>query len=431
MSELAFEVGTWFASDDPDEDCRATSGALHISAGGTVLTEVEDTLARSVRPFIHVPAVLVAEWLLLHWWRIRWEGRPAAPRRDWVLAHRLASIGGDHAWPLLELSSDGSFVHVTMAAENAPDVASIRYLRSVNAAVPAAAFESAVDRFIDVVAARLDVTRPGSRRLGELREELTEERTTPRLSRHCRWQARAGFHPGEAPDGWLERAAAMSERVGENAVDELLTVAGEGDGDLAPLESLVRAMERSATTVDLSWIPRSDTPSARREMPWQAGARLAQDLRRRERLGTGPISDVKLSELVSAPLPLPGTVVHAPLAGGVRDGATRGRTHIVVTSRRPETQRFYLARLIAAATVLPPSENLLPVSEADTALQKLERSFAQELLCPWAALDNFTDEHGVGEDAILDAAEHFRVSEWLVRSTLVNRGKVPRAYLPV
>ncbi len=76
------------------------------------------------------------------------------------------------------------------------------------------------------------------------------------------------------------------------------------------------------------------------------------------------------------------------------------------------------------------AENLLPVTSAGTALQKVERAFAQELLCPWHELDAFTDDHGLDEEGIEEAAEHFAVSPRLVLTTLVNKKKVPRGRLP-
>jgi hypothetical protein len=85
-----------------------------------------------------------------------------------------------------------------------------------------------------------------------------------------------------------------------------------------------------------------------------------------------------------------------------------------------------LARLIGAALCSSSEEHVLPVSDAATALQKFERSFAQELLCPWEELDSFTDAHGTGDDGISEAAEHFLVSERVVLSTLVNKGKISR-----
>jgi Zn-dependent peptidase ImmA (M78 family) len=117
------------------------------------------------------------------------------------------------------------------------------------------------------------------------------------------------------------------------------------------------------------------------------------------------------------------------LRGGFRNGDSR-RTAVVVPSTHPDSQRFYLARLVGCA-LLSPSEHLLPITDAATALQKSERAFAQELLCPWSALKDFTDTRGLDEGGITDAAEHFEVSEWVVRSTLVNRRALPRDQLPM
>ena len=54
-------------------------------------------------------------------------------------------------------------------------------------------------------------------------------------------------------------------------------------------------------------------------------------------------------------------------------------------------------------------------------MQKFERSFATEFLCPWAELDDATDE-----DVLEDVAERYGVSPLLVRTSLVNKGKIPR-----
>lgn len=67
-----------------------------------------------------------------------------------------------------------------------------------------------------------------------------------------------------------------------------------------------------------------------------------------------------------------------PLGGGFRNAVAGGRTRIVVTSSHPTSQRFYLARMIGAALVLAPDQHLVPVTTSYSALQKLERSFAQE-----------------------------------------------------
>ncbi len=113
-----------------------------------------------------------------------------------------------------------------------------------------------------------------------------------------------------------------------------------------------------------------------------------------------------------------------------RNGVANGRTAVLVTSRRIETQRFHLARVLGCALTLKTDRQFLPVTAAATALQKVERSFAQELLCPWKSLDAFTDEEGIDERGVEAAADYFEVSEWLILSALVNRGKLPRHRLP-
>ncbi len=54
----------------------------------------------------------------------------------------------------------------------------------------------------------------------------------------------------------------------------------------------------------------------------------------------------------------------------------------------------------------------------------VSKDFRRELL------DDFTDDNGLDDEGIADAAEHFRVSEWLIQTALVNRGKLSRDRLP-
>src|SRR5687767_7706087 len=71
MRELDFTVTSWFDSAEADPVHRATFASLHIEAGGVPVTEVEDVIARTVRPDILVSAYRVAQWLLVNWWRLR------------------------------------------------------------------------------------------------------------------------------------------------------------------------------------------------------------------------------------------------------------------------------------------------------------------------------------------------------------------------
>lgn len=429
MSALELTV-EWLGNGAGDAAVRETFGALEVTVGPNraPLTEVEDTVAKTVRRHIFVPVAPLAIWLLANWWRLRWEGRPSLPSVDWRHAHSLSALGGGFAWPVIDISSDGEFVQIHAAAEAEPDVAAVRYLRSLSVDIPAADFEAAVERFLDTVEGRLAVRAPQDKTVTELREELRAERASARGSALCRWQALAGVHPGDADESRLEAVRQLAEDFGAGAEDEVFA-ALPGLTGVDDARCLLGALRSSATTIDLRGFEHVDGGPG---LPWQRGARMANRIRSRHGLGGGPISNETLGQLLSVSLPLAGDVVKeaGSLGGGYRNGVANGRTAVLVTSRRPESQRFHLARVLGCALALQADRQFLPVTASATALQKLERSFAQQLLCPWEALDAFTDEKGVDERGVEAAAEYFEVSEWLILSTLVNRGKLPRDRLP-
>ncbi len=227
MRELSFDVVTWLGAANDDSPSASTLASLRIRAGasGTPLTEVEDIIARTVRDYVNVPALPVAQWLLVNWWRLRFEPRPEQPWRGWRQAHSMAAVGSDYAWPDLEISSDGEFVHLELNAERSADVSAIRYLRDLSVDVPASDFEAAVDRFIDQVEGRLAASSAQERNdLAALRSELYGERTESGEATRCRWQALAGINPGDASPEWLDTAAAVTKEAGPGSGEEIMAM---------------------------------------------------------------------------------------------------------------------------------------------------------------------------------------------------------------
>lgn len=434
MTDLAFEIDQWLGSSIADPLERTTLAVLRITVGPNriPITEVEDTHARTVRPHIQVAVYPLARWLLVNWWRLRWEPEePRAwklPSTDWLGAHSMAAMGGDYVWPAVQFSSDGELIQLRLQAETATDVSAIRYLRDVTVDIPAAHFERAVDRFLDLVEARIGACLPGEHELSELRNELREERTDPVQAQLCKLQALAGIDPGAASHEWFDAVHELVSRAGPVAGEEIVATIPVLKGGLSAAEQAIAAMRSSTALVSLEWAACQSAAAAVNEVPWQRGARLAAELRRQLGLAPGPIPRKTFEELLEAKLPLPRSswAGDSLLRGGFRNGVTGGRTALLVTSQREDSQRFYLARMIGAALLASPEQHVLPVSDMNTALQKFERSFAQELLCPWTALDAFTSERGMDEDAIAEAAEHFVVSDQLIRSTLVNKRKLAR-----
>lgn len=433
MSELEFKIEDWLGSSIEDPLERETLASLRISAGPNAIpvTEVEDTLAHTVRRHINVPAHSLARWLVVNWWRLRWEPYHSHPTSGWLRSHSMAAIGGGYVWPALIFSSDGEFIRLQLQAETSPDVSALRYLRDIEIDVPAADFEQAAERYLDKVEARVMTRLPGERELSELREELNMERSDPRQAIDCKLQALAGIDPGSAPDDWITLAQELVAQAGKAAAEEIIAVAPVLKGGLAAAQSAVSAMRQSRTTVKLDWAMLAHTGPLAGEIPWERGARLAGDLRANLGIPSGPLPNRDLEPLLDAKLPLPRSPWRGSreLRGGYRNGVNDGRTALLVTTEWEVDQRFYLGRVIGAALSASADQHVLPVSNAATALQKLERSFAQELLCPWSDLDAFTDENGTDDDGIADAAAYFAVSQKVILTTLVNKGKIPRSRL--
>lgn len=424
--ELQIEILQWLGASSEDPLERETFASLRIVAGpeATPLTEVEDySAAHSVRDHINVPAYALARWLLVNWWRLRWE--PARSSTAWLHSHSLAAIGGGFAWPALTFASDGESIRLDLDAENAPDVAAVRYLRSISTDISASDFERGVSRFLDTVGARVAARCPGERELFELREELEEEQRTPGLAELCKLQAMAGIDPGDASEDWLRAVRALMDREGPVAIEEALAAL---ESDLDAAKATLEAIRHAKTTIKFDPMVGEHSERRPEEVPWQWGARLARDLRNRLGKPSGPLENEVLEQVLDTKLPLEVTYAlpSRQLRGSYRNGHPGGRATLLMTKSLETGQRFELARVIGAAMVSQPGQKVLPVSDAKTALQKFERSFAQELLCPWKDLAEFTDERGTDETAIEAAAEHFKVSELLIESTLVNKRKVPR-----
>jgi hypothetical protein len=428
--ELVFELA-WLGVTDDDPRSRATFASFTITAGRDRIpvTEVDDGLAQTVRADIRVPMYPLAQWLIVNWWRLRWEPfTESSPA--WLRTHSMGSVSTDVPWPSLSFASDGAFVQLEARAEPIRDVAAVRYLRDVDVKVPADHFEHAVDHLLTQIDARVTSCVPGDADLSELIAELSHERTDPALTRACKLQALAGFDPGTVPAPWLRDADALADISGRTTGHEVVAAIPALRRGLSGARDAVETMKRSNVEIQLE-AGNASVNGATTEIPWQRGRRLAAQFRQDHRIGDGPLPTHVLEQLLGVRLPLPvSTNIDRALTGGYRNGHTSGRTRVLVSTPRLDNQRFYLGRLIGAALAATADDHVLPVTNADTAFQKFERSFAQELLCPWQALNAYTDEHGTDDDGIAAAAEHFAVSEHLVLSTLINNGKLDRNRLP-
>ena len=161
------------------------------------------------------------------------------------------------------------------------------------------------------------------------------------------------------------------------------------------------------------------------ETPWQRGTRIAHIARQVWNLSAGPVRTSTLSDLVGADLAPATSEAGLPFSAGLRDDGSEG-FRVCVHPTRLTGRRFALAKLMSDHIVVSGGERLLPATKASTSRQKFQRSFAQEFLCPIDDLREFLGSGAIGDDDVQDAADHFEVSPLTIKTTLVNKGDLPR-----
>ncbi len=161
--------------------------------------------------------------------------------------------------------------------------------------------------------------------------------------------------------------------------------------------------------------------------PWERGRMLARYARAEWKLGSDPLSDETLSDLLELrpqDLELSGDVVHRLPIGLAVKQIDQGRMRFLFRRRNKPARRFEAARFLAEGITAPEGDRWLPETDAKTARQKIQRAFGAEFLCPIAALRQHLDDD-FSYAAIEDAADHFGVSSLMVKSHLANNNLIP------
>jgi hypothetical protein len=427
------EVEQWLHDVAGAEHERQTLAAIRIQVGDQCITRAEDLAAKTVRGSVHLSAYRLAYWLAEHWWRLRWEPEISGRDTDWMMSHELAAAGQGFIWPPLSFASDGETVALMMGAR--PDghtISPIRYLETLDATVSTAAFEQGVDTFIGSVLGRLRNLGFEGTDLELLWAEVSRERRVAELGHARRMEALLGIDAGEAEEALLDQVSCYSQNLGRCAMEEIAAAAR--DEFLQAVKATEAQRDRAATLVDLAdrdklssllMLLRADAAPA-----WQLGEALARRARDIWHLGEGPLTSRCLAQIADAPEDFltrsTGEDTGTCMDGiGYREPQDGNGFRAMIRSPYPTNRRFHFARLLVDDILAGGDESLLPVTRAKTARQKLQRAFAAELLCPFAALQGMLPPTP-DEDDVEAAARHFDVSPLLVRTSLVNKGLLPR-----
>jgi hypothetical protein len=431
-SAMAIEL-EWLPPFAGMEEVGRTSATIQIRFGSENATRFEDAWSQSVQHGARVSAYPLALWFASSWWRIRWEPLPSRIRlvqdeipadADWRMSHELPAAGYGFIWPQVSFASDGQGILVSCRRSPALSDEPIRYLSEFEVFVPARDFERETDKFIDLVLRRLDSL--GETELHILWREVLAERADPAQSAARRIEARLGYEPDDAPPSLLDRLLDLASQAGPGAADEIAPVCA-GSNPAGRFNEVMNLASQPGVRGRIS-IPAEAGVEDPRIPPWQRARLLAISVRESLGLGTDPLSDETMAELLqvradhlNGPVgPLP----HAPMGLAVRTKDSE-ELKLLFRKRNRPARRFEAARFIADHLCAERRERWLPITDATTVRQKLQRAFAAEFLCPIESLRKYLGDEFPPE-AFEDAAEHFGISEIAVKSHLANHHLISR-----
>jgi hypothetical protein len=407
----------------PPEE-RACFAALGIRVGDVWLTEADDGFVKRIRERVHLSAYRVSEWLAWNWWRLRWE--PRAHRGDWVFAHRMTTIGGGYVWPNITIISDGERVALLSKPTQPRATEPLRYLSTFVGVVRATEFEGQIDCFIDQVRGQLRAEHVMKTNLDDIWIEVLSERADPTAKKQRQLEAILGFDPDEAPSSVIEQLIADEAVLGQRAILEVAADEG-GTTDIitaAELREVAATSGFAANPSDAACLSTASPLPPTGQFPaWRRGAEAAKALRIQEMLGAAPISNHSLARLAGVRAEALARGHQDFRFGFALDDDRAGR--VVLRSKWESGRRFELARLLGDRIASATGDRLLPATRSYTYRQKLQRSFAAELLCPFEVVEDML-KGDYSAEAIDDAADHFSVSERTVRTLLVNHGRLER-----
>jgi hypothetical protein len=429
MSQIfSFDV-SWLPQSYGPPPISATAASITIRVGQQIATRNDDDWSRSIENSARLALYPLACWLAGCWWRLRWESEPSPrymPGPDWRMAHELAAAGHGFLWPNLMFASDSQSIQVFGRPTNPLSEEPVRFLADFIEVVPADVFEREIDSFLELVLARLRALGQEDTDLERLWNDVCKMRRDPELMTLRRFEAVLGFDPLEAPRSLLDRIISLSNRAGEQAAEEIAPACA-GPDPAAALDSIeeiasLPGIKSSLNAADILKVSTLDSPS----MPWERGRSLAHAVRSGHGWNGEPLTDQSVASLLGIRESdlMPALSHIAPVIGlAVRESGNEVRLHF--RTRNRAGLRFEAARLFCDELIAPDTDKWLPATDNRTNRQKIQRTFAAELLCPIGYLDAFLSGDYT-QEKLEDAAEHFGISPLAISSHLANNNRISR-----
>ena len=400
-----------------------TTCILQILADGKSVTEIADDRQLKYKGPT-VSAFALAEWFIGNWWRLRWEPSPLTNGNvRWRQAHETTSIGGGWIWPRIIFDSDGEIVTINSYGSEATETEPISYISDdLEFSISAPVWEDCIDTFVyDVITRISDEVGSSSSPISDFWDELRGERENGDLTSYRRLEALLGENPDEGDEFVISQLERDRSAIGNQSTNEL-----------AAEMSISRYKKDTFTAMNLleigfnQGIPvghvnttmhyvRADSSGVLDS--WKTGKEAAENLRSDEKLHESGISDNLLMEMSGLPTGALDSAQgrNSPISFRWSDRSTD--VTVFCNSNRV-FRRYDAARLLGDKLIIRRNAGALrPVTNTNTFRQKMQRSFATELLCP---LESLTEQLGsdYSDDSIKNAADHFIVPVSVVKLSM-------------
>lgn len=420
-------------SNNPNKTIKWTTSKLVIEVNGKMLTRANDDWAHSVSDGVHLSVYPLALWFASNYWRLLYEPThlfTADPDLDWKMAHCMSAVGDGYVWPNIKFETDGEFIMISSKATELSPSEPISYIGNYFEIIPIKEFEKTISNFVQMVINRLEANSIRESDLHDLWKEIKEEQRDEASSKFRIMEASVGADPDEMEGPDIESLLRLGTEIGEAAALEIARVCSKVNAREV-IKEIEKIKEYTGTAgqlnKDLIKLISKKCYRAERSFPWDYGRALAKLTRELLPIKSDFVLDKEFESLIGINdqiISNPETRKAEILFGFASLVDEKGKLKIHFKSNLPTSRRFSAARLFADAVLVSTNKDkCLPITDAATYRQKIQRAFAAEFLCPIDRLIEFLDGD-LSEEKQQEASDYFRVSPWTISSHLRNNQKI-------
>lgn len=438
MNELQFDFEWENPMGAAAPELAATWAHLVIRVNETLVTQVHDYGARSVRDGIYLPLYPMAEWLVTHWWPLLHE--PEVPRRalhrDYPHRHNLRFAREGFALPSLTFRPLNGKIELDWRSVDF-SACGVRFLQEGSTVFDSEGVKDAVTRLIESVVGRLEIEGIRGTPLQEEWQTILE--AGPEERQFCKVAGTLGLDPYSLTEEGQVSIIRVAEDLPVELTDDFFAIADFTDlvAQAARLRSGLEAVRtQKANLAPLQELRGRLVKIDPLRAPWAEGYALARQLRRDFQLegrtartveDVGAFFGLSPRDLKSAVASWQGDDQALAFAPGrsVRFydalvGTNElGSPGFLLQKQHESSRMFAFCRALFEYLTASTGPAAL-ISSALSERQKRNRAFAAEFLAPAEMLQEIVSGSLLDSEEVEDLAAQFGVSIYVIRHQLEN-----------